>query len=157
MHIESLLNPESILCNVRARSKKHALEILSELLATSRPELAPAEIFDSLISRERLGCTALSQGVAIPHGRIAGTEENIGAFVQLAEPVDFDAPDGMPVDLIFGLLVPEDCGDAHLDDLREIARVLSDPEIRQHLHDAASSRDLYELLTRQALSRAGTT
>lgn len=146
MDIRDLIEPERVLSNVEARSKKHALEILSELLAKTGQDLTSAEIFDSLISREKLGCTALGKGVAIPHGRLRDIDGNIGAFLKLSEPVPFDAPDGDPVDLIFGLLIPEDCGNDHLDDLAEITTILSNVEFREMLREASSSSTAHELL-----------
>lgn len=146
MNIENLIEPDRVLCNVEARSKKHALEILAELMAKAGQDLTQGEIFDSLITREKLGCTALGKGVAVPHGRLPDIQENVGAFLKLTEPVDFDAPDGEPVDLIFGLLVPEDCGNDHLDDLSRITRALSDTRLRQTLRTASSSRALYDLV-----------
>lgn len=135
-----------MLSNVEARSKKHALEILSELLAKTGQDLTNSEVFDSLVSRERLGCTALGKGVAIPHGRLRDIDGNIGAFLKLSEPVPFDAPDGEPVDLIFGLLVPEDCGNDHLDGLAEITAMFSSEVFRDALREASSSSATYRLL-----------
>lgn len=146
MNIGNLIEPGRVLSNVKARSKKHSLEILAELLAAECPGMAQAEIFELLNSREKLGCTALGQGVAIPHGRMEGLDDNVGAFLRLAEPVDFDAPNGEPVDLIFGLLVPERCGDGHLDALSHIAKMLSEPKFRSVLRAATTSRSLYDLL-----------
>ena len=147
MNILSLIEPGRVVCNVESRSKKHALEILSELLASDFEEITQAEVFESLINRERLGCTAMGKGVAVPHGRMAGITGNIGAFVKLSVPVNFDSPDGEPVDLIFGLLVSEDCGDDHLEDLAETTELFTDADFRQLLRNAASSRGLYDLLT----------
>ena len=146
MDIRDLIEPDRVLSNVEARSKKHALEILSELLAKTGQDLTNAEVFDSLISRERLGCTALGKGVAIPHGRLRNIPGNIGAFLKLSVPVPFDAPDGEPVDLIFGLLVPEDCGNDHLDDLAEITKMFSEIDLRETLRQASSSSTSYDLL-----------
>ena len=106
-----------------------------------------AEIFEVLVSRERLGCTALGDAVAIPHGRVAGIDRNVGAFLKLQDPVDFDAPDGEPVDLIFGLLVPEDCSDARLNDLRQLAARLSDGELQRQLRHARDAESLFGLLS----------
>ena len=101
MVLEHLIKPESVLCNAQARSKKHCLEILSELLARSNPDIGNEEIFSGLIERERLGCTSLDKGVAFPHCRVNGVRESCGALMRLSDPIDFDAPDGYPVDLTF--------------------------------------------------------
>ena len=146
MNIRRLLEPRRALCNVEARSKKHTLDILSELLASGEAEITHTEIFDSLVNREKLGCTALGQGVAIPHARVLGLEGNLGAFLKLSQPVEFDSPDGEPVDLVFALLIPEDCGDAHLDTLARIASAFRDSQFRELLREASSSRGLYDLL-----------
>src|SRR5690606_40576648 len=107
MSFRALLEPGRVLANVEARSKKHALDILSELLASASDDLDQGEIFQSVIGREKLGCTAIEDGIAIPHGRLEGLERSVGAFLRLTRPIDFDAPDGQPVDLMFGLLVPK--------------------------------------------------
>jgi len=147
MIFSTLLEPGRVLCNVEGRSKKHALDILSELLA-SAGNLDHTEIFSSLISREKLGCTAIDNGVAIPHGRLDDLEEGCGAFLKLSRPVDFDKPGGEPVDLIFGLLVPTPAKDAgcHLQEIEVIASALADPALTQALRRATSSRALYDLL-----------
>ena len=146
MEIASLLNRDSVACNAEARSKKHALDLLSQLLANAVSTSSAAEIFAVLVSRERLGCTGLGEAVAIPHGRMAGLDHNIGAFLQLAEPIDFDSPDGEPVDLIFGLLVPEDCPESTLSDLRQLALQLSDPALQRQLRFARDADTLHALL-----------
>ena len=146
MAIKDLVTPERVLCNVSARSKKHVLEIISELLAGGDIELTQTEIFDCLVQRERLGSTSLGQGAAVPHGRLEALPSIRGVFLRLAEPLDFDASDGLPVDLVFGMLVPSDCGDTYLDDLSGATEMLSSPDTRILLRKAASSRALYDLL-----------
>lgn len=146
MDVENILNRDSVICGAEARSKKHALDLLSQLLADAVVDVGSDEIFDVLVSRERLGCTALGEAVAIPHGRVAGIDRNIGAFLKLREPVDFDSPDGEPVDLIFGLLVPEDCGEAKLADLRQLTIKLSDPDLQRQLRHARDRDTLFDLL-----------
>ena len=106
MPIENIIQPDRVLCNAMARSKKHCLEILSELLVRSIPDIANEVIFENLIERERLGCTSLEKGVAFPHCRVDGIDESTAAFIKLSEPVDFDAADGEPVDLVFGMILP---------------------------------------------------
>lgn len=146
MLLEEIIKPDSVLCNAHARSKKHCLEILSELLVRSHPDLASEHIFEGLIERERLGCTSLDQGVAFPHCRVEGLDESVGAVMKLSEPVEFDAPDGEAVDLVFGLMVPADVKDRHQADIRGIAELLGDPGLRAQLRDAGSSNELYEAL-----------
>jgi PTS system nitrogen regulatory IIA component len=150
MILEDMLEPGRVLCNVDARSRKHVLEILSELLASAENDLTAGEIFDSLASRERLGSTALGNGVALPHGRVPGIDASIAAFVRLSDGVDFDAPDVAPVKLVMGLLVPEQASEQNLEELSAIARQLSSTELREALAQATSSSALYELLTQGA-------
>jgi len=108
MNITDLLLSERVSCCNDVGSKKRLLEYISELLAASSPGISQNDIVDALICREKLGSTGLGKGVAIPHGRITHLEQPVCAFVKLATPVDFDATDGQPVDLVFALLVPED-------------------------------------------------
>jgi nitrogen PTS system EIIA component len=139
MFPEQLIKPENVLCNARARGKKHCLEILSELLAQSSPDIANEEIFSRLIERERLGSTSLGGGVAFPHCRVSGATQSAGALIRLSESVDFD-----PVDLVFGLMVPETVDKSHLDDINRITSCLDDEALRSSLRDANNSRALYE-------------
>lgn len=155
MPFQSLLEPGRVLGNVEARSKKHALDILSELLSGAA-ELDQGEVFQSLISREKLGCTAIENGIAIPHGRLAELDAPVGAFLKLSGPVDFDMPDREPVDLIFGLVVPMPEGDAgcHHEEVSWIATRLSDHALAAALRRASSSRALYDLLVNHDGARA---
>lgn len=155
MTFRALLKPGRVLSNVEARSKKHALDILSELLS-SAADLDQSEVFQSLISREKLGCTAIENGIAIPHGRLAGIEGPVGAFLKLSRPVDFDMPDREPVDLMFGLLVSDANREAgcHFEEIADIAASLADPDLVKALRRATSSRALYDLLVNHNASRA---
>lgn len=146
MVLEHLINPESVLCNAQARSKKHCLEILSELLARNSPDVANEEIFSRLIDRERLGCTSLDQGVAFPHCRVNGVHNSCGALMRLSEPVDFDAQDGYPVDLVFGLMVPAEVDASHYADIELLSTLLKDDVLRARLRAASSSGDLFDAL-----------
>ena len=146
MNLEDLVKPESVLCNVSARSKKHCLEILSELLTRSNPDIANEEIFEKLIERERLGCTCLDKGVAFPHCRIAGLRKSCAALMRLAEPVDFDSTDGELVDLVFGLMVPEELGDEDYADIERLTQLLRDRALCARLRAATSSKELSDAL-----------
>ncbi|MDN5937360.1 MAG: PTS sugar transporter subunit IIA, partial [Salinisphaera sp.] len=108
-------------------SKKRALESLSEQLAAAAPGVDADDVFTALVNREKLGSTGLGDGVAIPHGRLSGVQSCVGAMLRLVSPgVDFEAPDSKPVDLFFGLLVPEDSTDEHLEILRNLAEMFAD-------------------------------
>lgn len=146
MLLEDIIKPDNVLCDVQARSKKHCLELLSELLTRSDPDLANEEVFELLVDRERLGCTSLGQGVAFPHCRVEGIDHSVGALVRLEAPVDFDSPDGEPVDIILGLLVPEQIDERLQEEISGIAEFLKNPGFLQALRDASTSGGLYKVL-----------
>lgn len=144
--ISRLLPASNVLLDLPASSKKRAFE-QAGLLFENNQGVARAKVFDSLFARERLGSTGLGQGVAIPHGRIKGLKEAIAAFVRVAEPVPFDAPDGQPVSIMIFLLVPEQASQAHLDLLSELAQMLSDKAFRQSLLESPSPEAVHAALT----------
>ena len=146
MNLDELVKPDSVLCNVSARSKKHCLEILSELLTRSNPDIASEEVFAKLIERERLGCTCLDKGIAFPHCRISGLHTSCAALMKLAEPVDFDSTDGEPVDLIFGLIVPEELTADDYEDVDLLTHLLRDPTLCARLRAATNSKNLSDAL-----------
>ncbi|MGB5179194.1 MAG: PTS IIA-like nitrogen regulatory protein PtsN [Gammaproteobacteria bacterium] len=146
MKITDLLSADRVACCNEVGSKKRLLEQLGELLASSSPVLSQHEIFDALLNREKLGSTGLGKGVAIPHGRMAGLEHPVCAFVKLAAAVDFDTADGQPVDLVFALLVPEDSTEEHLQVLSTIAEIFSNAGICSALRACESSDCLLEQL-----------
>lgn len=146
MLLEEIIKPENVLCNAHARSKKHCLEILSELLVRSKLDTASEHVFEKLIERERLGCTGLGTGVAFPHCRVQGLDNSTAAMIKLSEPVDFDSDDGKPVDLVFGLIVPKALEQSHYADIDMISEVLKDEGLRARLRAATSSSDLYSTL-----------
>jgi len=146
MLLEELIKSDSVLCNARARSKKHCLEILSELLVRSVPHISSDEIVANLIDRERLGCTSLGQGVAFPHCRVSGLDRNIAALIKLSEPVDFDSPDGEPVDIVFGLVVPSDVDADQQADIFSLAELLGEQDLRKQMRAAETSHQLHRVL-----------
>jgi PTS system nitrogen regulatory IIA component len=117
--------------------------------------IARSQVFDSLFARERLGSTGLGQGVAIPHGRIKGLRDCVGAFCRLQNPVPFDAPDGKPVNLVFALLVPEHATEKHLEILSELAQMFSDRAQREALAAAADAQSLHQLISAWQPDAAG--
>ncbi len=127
-------------------SKKRVLEFFSTFIAQNTPSLDSQEVFSRLIGRERLGSTGIGHGVAIPHARNPHCKSPLAGFLKLSEPVDFDAIDGEPVDLVFVLLVPEEADDAHLALLGQVAAVMNDPETRQRLRNSETQRQLYDIL-----------
>ncbi len=126
-------------CHCKAGSKKRVLERVGELLATAAPNLSSEEIFEQLLERERLGSTGLGHGVALPHARVKGIDQACGVLVCLESGVDYDAIDGQPVDLVFGLLVPHDATQEHLQLLAKLASIFSKDEFREQLRDAENS------------------
>jgi len=146
MILDNIIRPDSVLCNVTARSKKHCLEILSELLTRPNPDIANEEAFTKLIERERLGCTSLDKGIAFPHCRVSGVKKNSAALIKLLEPVDFDSIDGENVDLVFGLMVPSELEPADHAEIGSIANFLRDETLRARLRSANSSSELYDAL-----------
>ncbi len=146
MPLEQIIKPDGVLCNATARSKKHCLEILSELLVRSNPEIASDTIFRCLNDRERLGCTGLDRGAAFPHCRVADIDTSCAALIKLSEPVEFDAADGEPVDLVIGMMVPTELDDSHYADIKMITSVLADEGLRSRLRGTTSSSDLYDAL-----------
>ena len=128
--IADLLPVANVVLDLEASSKKRVFE-QAGLLFENNQGISRSDVFDSLFSRERLGSTGLGQGIAIPHGRIKGLEEAAGAFFRLSTPVQFDAPDGRPVDTLFVLLVPEQANEQHLQLLSELAQRFSDADFRE--------------------------
>jgi PTS system nitrogen regulatory IIA component len=143
--ISRILPPANILLDLPASSKKRAFEQVG-LLFENNHGVARAKVFESLFARERLGSTGLGQGVAIPHGRIKGLKEAVAAFIRVAEPVPFDAPDGQPVALMIFLLVPEQASQQHLDLLSELAQMLSDRAFRQSLLESPTPEGVHAAL-----------
>jgi PTS system nitrogen regulatory IIA component len=147
MNISELINQDRVLCCPRIGSKKRLLENISELLASNAPRLSRNEIFNSLISREKLGSTGLGKGVAIPHGRMAGLERPLCAFIKLDQPIEFDAADGQPVDLIFALIVPEDSTEEHLQILSSIATLFGNPAFCSGIRDCNNDACLLQFIS----------
>jgi len=147
MNIIDILSIDCIKSSVNVSSKKKVLEKLGALITTQNPDISEDEIFESLVSRERLGSTGIGHGVAIPHGRVRTGGKCIGCFMQLENAVDFDAIDGEAVDLVFGLLVPEDSTDEHLQILSTLATLFSNETICDKLREATSAEAIRELIT----------
>jgi PTS system nitrogen regulatory IIA component len=143
--VGKLLAPSHVLLDLQASSKKRLFE-QAGLLFENHDGIGRSVVFDSLFAREKLGSTGLGQGVAIPHGRIKGLKEALGAFIRLAQPVPFDAPDGNPVSLVFVLLVPEKANEKHLQILSELAQMFSDKALREAMSRAPDAAALYELI-----------
>ena len=137
-----LITASRVLCHSDVASKKRLLETLAGLLADGDAMLSSNRVFDRLLERERLGSTGLGQGVALPHARVPGIKGPIGAFVQLREQVAFDAIDDKPVDLAFGLLVPEATNEQHLQLRAMLAGAFDDASVRAALRAADGEEEL---------------
>ncbi len=153
MQLPDILNAEGVLPAVQAGSKKQLLQVLSAEAAT-RTGLDERAIFEALMQREKLGSTALGNGIAIPHGRFAGLEKVRGLFARLARPVDFDAPDHLPVDMVFLLMAPEGAGADHLKALARVSRLMRDKALVEKLRASRDRDVLYALLAEQQPSKA---
>lgn len=147
MHIAEFISPERIVVRSQAGSKKRALELVSGLIASSQPGMAETQVFDCLVARERLGSTGIGHGIAIPHGRLKAVARPVGAFAALQKGVDFDALDGMPVDMVCAVVVPAESTEDHLQILASLAERFSDENLRERLRRAGSEAELYSLLT----------
>ncbi|MFC3607851.1 PTS IIA-like nitrogen regulatory protein PtsN [Stutzerimonas tarimensis] len=144
IRLEDILTPGRSLVNVPGGSKKRVLEQIAKLVAPDLPDVEGQLVFESLVAREKLGSTGFGNGIAIPHCRLAGCSTPLSAVLRLETPVDFDAIDGAPVDLVFVLLVPQAATDEHLELLRQIASMLDREDVRTRLRQAATHESLYQ-------------
>ena len=146
MPLNDLVAPNTILPALKVNSKKQAIQELSAKAAklTGQSERG---IFETLLQREKLGSTGIGHGVAIPHGKLTKLDKLFGLFARLDRPIDFEALDGQPVDLIFLLLAPEGAGADHLKALARVARLLRDPEVARKLRNSHDADALYAVLT----------
>ncbi len=153
MEIVDLLTVRGVFANMRATSKKQALQDMARRAAeiTGQAERA---IFNVLLERERLGTTGVGNGIAIPHGKLPQLDRLYGLFARLDRPIAFDSIDEQPVDLIFLLLAPESAGADHLKALARVSRLLRDRAVCEKLRGTESPEALYAILTESQASRA---
>lgn len=151
MEISDILTPERVVADLRATSKKQALQELARH-ASGVTGLNDRAIFDVLLERERLGTTGVGNGIAIPHGKLNDLKGLYGVFARVDKPVDFDSIDDDPVDLIFLLLAPEGAGADHLKALARVSRLLRDDTVCQKLRGSETSDALFAILTEQSES-----
>jgi len=145
-HLHQCLTPKSVRANVSVPNKKSLFQQLSQLAAQAHGVDAQL-VLDRLTERERLGSTGFGGGIAIPHGKIDGLTSVIGVAVRLPAPIDFEAIDDLPVDLVFMLLSPVDGGPDHLKALATVSRMMRDQEFVAKLRGAANDDALLALLT----------
>jgi nitrogen PTS system EIIA component len=153
MSLNDLVAPNAILPALKVNSKKQVLQELAARAAVLSGQNERA-IFDILMQREKLGSTAIGNGIAIPHGKMPGLTRLFGLFARLDRPLDFEALDNQPVDLVFLLLAPESAGADHLKSLARIARLLRDPAITHKLRAMHDAESLYAVLAMPSASAA---
>jgi len=153
MPLSDFLTPEAVIPALRVNGKKQALQELSER-AAEVSGLTAREIFDSILQRERLGSTGVGDGIAIPHGKLVKCPRIFGVFARLDRAIDFEALDGLPVDLVFLLVAPESAGADHLKALAAIARVLRNPTLATQLRATRDASALFSVLTQSPTSNA---
>ena len=153
MEIADLVSVDGVVADLKVSSKKQALQELSQLAAVLTG-LHERAIFDTLLERERLGTTGVGVGIAIPHGKLPELDRLHGLFARLAQPIDFEAIDEQPVDLIFLLLAPESAGADHLKALARVSRLLRDSTVCDKLRGSDTVEAIYALLTETTNSHA---
>lgn len=153
MEMSELLQPEAVISGLKASSKKQALQELARH-AGQITGVNDRRIFETLLERERLGTTGVGNGIAIPHGKLADFKRLYGVFARLDKPIDFDAIDEQPVDLIFLLLAPEGAGADHLKALARVSRLLRDTSVCEKLRGTDTADGLYMLLTQSEAQAA---
>ena len=146
MNIKSLLNPTCCVAQIDASSKKRVLENLAKLFSETVEDLDEIEVYQQLLNRERLGSTGIGSGIGIPHCRIANASKTYGACITLKQPVDFNASDNQPVDVIFAMLVPDSAENAHLETLAALVEVLQKPNFVKQLRDTHHSEEVYNMM-----------
>lgn len=153
MNLGDLVQVPAILPALKANSKKQLLQMLAERASTITG-IPERDIFDTVLQRERLGSTGVGNGIAIPHGKLAGVKQITGVFARLETPVDFEALDDQPVDLVFLLLAPEGAGADHLKALSRIARVLRDSDTVSKIRGTKDASAIHLLLASPPASHA---
>ena len=153
MDLSDLVTPDAILPSLKANSKKQALQAIAEK-AAAMTGVEERDIFETLVKREKLGSTGVGGGIAIPHGKLAKLDRIFGLFARLAKPIDFEALDERPVDLIFLLLAPENAGADHLKALARIARLFREPGVAAKLRGSTDISALFAVLTEGATHNA---
>ncbi|MCU0790830.1 MAG: PTS IIA-like nitrogen regulatory protein PtsN [Nitratireductor sp.] len=153
MNLGDLISPEDVLPALRSNSKKQLLQDLADR-ASAKTGIPARKIFDTLLQRERLGSTGAGNGIAIPHGKLRDLKHITGIFARLERPVDFEAVDDLPVDIVFLLLAPEGAGADHLKALARIARVLRETDTIEKVRETRDAAAIHSLLTHNQASNA---
>ena len=146
MKITEILAPEMVLPDLKGSTKDQVLKELARGLAAKYPDIRLEDLTAVLSERERLGSTAIGDGIAIPHGKLRGANKIIGAFGRHRGGVDFESLDGNPTHIFFVLVAPEDSASLHLKALARVSRLLKDDAFRGRLIEAADSAEIYRLI-----------
>ncbi|HVO95334.1 MAG TPA: PTS sugar transporter subunit IIA [Terriglobales bacterium] len=149
MKITDFLTVDTIIPALKHGDKNNVLEELSHLLSTTRPELDKTKVLNVLLERERISTTAIGEGVAIPHGKLAGVDRVLGAFARSPKGVDFASLDGGPTYLFFALIAPENAAADHLKALARISRLLKDEAFRRRLMTGESAEELFTIIAEE--------
>ena len=147
LDFSQLLSASRISPQESLSSKKRALESLAALLTPFAGEHSHMDILNSLTARERLGSTGLGHGIAIPHGRIEDLDKPLAAVMTLKEGIDFESPDGEPVDILFALLMPQECNETHLKILAALAKLFIREDLRQALRESDDAESILQIFT----------
>jgi len=139
------LSPQKIFIDTEVTSKKKLLELIANIVA-DRSQLGQSIIYTNLLGRERLGSTGIGRGFAVPHARVPDLDKTIGCFFRLKEPVNFESPDNLPVDLVFTIIIPEEATEEHLLILSALARIFSREEVCQAVREAASKEEIEAII-----------
>ncbi|NIY85367.1 PTS IIA-like nitrogen regulatory protein PtsN [Vibrio hepatarius] len=148
MQLSEILSLDCTKSAVQCTSKKRALEMISELVA-ERTGQSSTELFECMLSREKMGSTGIGNGIAIPHARMQSSDKAIAVLIQCESPVEFDSIDNRPVDLLFALLVPDAQCKEHLKTLASMAERLNDKQVLKQLRNAQSDQELYNIMVNQ--------
>ncbi len=147
MQLAEILPEQCVFVRSDIASKKKLLQLVSELFVDNKSDLSNTDVFTCLLSRERLGSTGFGHGVALPHGRVSGKlSKPCGLFIKLNKPVDFDAIDEQPVDLVFALLVPESATQDHLELLAQLASLFQDPTFCDQVRNETDPQQIHQLI-----------
>jgi PTS system nitrogen regulatory IIA component len=145
MTISALLSPERIFIDTEISSKKRLLEFIANTIATQF-QLSQPTLYSNLLDRERLGSTGLGKGFAIPHARLVNLDKTIACFIRLDEPVNFEAPDNEPVDLVFTIIIPENATDEQLQILTSLAKIFSQSDVCDAIRKADSGDEVARII-----------
>jgi PTS system nitrogen regulatory IIA component len=145
MTISALLSPQKIFIDTEVTSKKKLLELIANIVA-DRTQLGQSIIYNNLLNRERLGSTGLGDGFAVPHARVPDLDKTVGCFFRLKEPVNFESPDNLPVDLVFTIVIPQEATEEHLLILSALARIFSRAEVCEAIREAANKEEIEAII-----------